>query len=798
MGYTQAELYEKLQNARALTGGNMTKIYGRSLNQPFANSNSAYRGQMFSIHQEHSLVLTSPDRAFVSTGHETKMGEYSSVFKRAEESMCIIGKIQKYPSAPNHHYWLITQSHNKLGIIERCSYRHTTESFGYLYNNEFLDNLRPSSDLSELDTVSYYAKETEFNRQTEHGVVDDAFAESRADMIGEAAAEAACTIYKGEVYKKSTSFDSANNYCMGLNMLVAYVDQNILTEDPVVISKSAAQRFRSAEIKPVTIKVNENDIFVNCHGDLAKGIYKPLPDVGEVVHGNTLYCLRRENKEDALYTQSIEQLSKPMMSDETIPLCGMVVDIDVACNNPSGLDSYYNQQLKYYWDNSLRYCEELVTFVDGWLSAHPGYSMDHELETVYEDFKRRIEGVQFINDDKPFNNIVVNVVVVEISTISTGDKVSNRYGGKGVAAKIEEDENMPRLNGKPIDVMWRSSTGINRENAGQYKENLLTSIGYQILEKIRLDYNENGSADKFMEEYLRFLDIVNEKLASKLRDTYYEYFTIEQKRQYVEELCEENCIHVMVDPVYNNLTLKDFKRLMDAFPFVHPLYLDVPITDSKGNRRWVKTSRPVGVGYQYLLMLKQKATEKYSEASFSVVNIRGENSKDGNKQFKNLHKRTPIRFGHMENGSFDHIGSEAVVTQMMLYGTSPTGRNNIGNILTSDNPFDIDIKLTDRDVNRKAEIVACDLKGGMGLKLVIKRTPRKLYRFQQKLFQFSVYEQTDDKAWERLAAARTNALCKEKGIEPPLDIFKDARKERLKWKKEREAEEKAKKENKND
>lgn len=791
MGYTKEELYEKLNRSKELTGGNLTKVYGRSLNQPFASSNSAYRGQMFSIHQEHALVLTNPDRAFVSTGHETRMSEHSSVFKRADTKLTVIAKIQKYPSIPNHHYWLIVkdEKNKRLEVIERTSYRHTTESFGYLYNNELLDNLVPETQTDTLAEVSMYVANTEYNRQVEssNSITQEDWAQGRSEMIADMATEAASTIYPGEVYKKSTSFDSANNYCMGLNMLVAYVDKNQLTEDPVVMSRSAAARCKSAEIKPVQIKVNENDIFVNCHGDISKGVYKPLPDVGEEIGENTLYCLRRENKEDALFTQSIEQLSKPMMSDETTPLQGMVVDIDVHCNNPSGLDIYYNQQLKYYWENANRYCEELVSFVDDWSSKHPGYSMTHDLEVLYDNFKRRLEGVQFINDDKPFNNIVVDVVVVELCTIATGDKVANRYGGKGVVAKIVDDEKMPKLNGRTIDVMWRSSTGINRENAGQYKENLLTSIGYQILEHITDEYvNNNMSDDKFMEQYLKYLDIVNANMASQIRDEYYEYFTLEQRHQFVQELINEKCIHVMVDPIYNNLTLKDYAHLMREFPYVHPLYLDVPIEDSKGNVRWVKSSRSVGVGYQYIMMLKQKANEKYSEASFSVVNIRGENSKDGNKQFKNLHKRTPVRFGHMENGSFDHIGIEAVITQMMLYGSSPTGRMNIGSILTGD-PFDIDIKLTDKDVNRKAEIVACDLKGGMGLKLVINKIPKRTIKLKKVLCPFSPQRCKDSRNWERIEEDMRNKYYENRGMKPPVVLFADERKKRIERQKELDA-----------
>lgn len=754
---TKEELAKQLQSVNVMTGGNRTKVLGRCLTQPFTTSNSAYRKLMFAIHKEHLLCVIHPERAYVSTGHETKFGERSSTFVRAETDLTIMYKIQKYPNINNHHYWLLTVSDaaKEIGVIERTSYRHTTESFGFLYNNELLDKLVPAYDYESIEAAADLGRIEEKRRIMEHpsgmyfgeyGSVSNQYADScRTD---------ACTIHAGEVIHKSLSYDSANNYMEGVNLLVAYLDENQLTEDPVELSVSAAKKFVTAEIKPIEIVINENDIPINLHGN--DKVYKPLPDVGESITGNQLYCIRRENKEDSLFTQSIKNLSKPMMSDDSSPVQGMVVDIDVFANNPQGLESYYCQQLKYYSDNGHRYCDEFVTHVDELITRYPDYKMSHELETMYFDFKRRLEGIQFISSEKPFNNIICKITVVELAGIQTGDKVSNRYGGKGVVSKIviKPDEEMPKLNGRHVDLLWRSSTGINRENAGQYKEVLLNNISYQILNHARTNYQADGNANAFMEEYLKFLELTNPNQAQKTKDTFYEYFTSEERNEFIQELCSYECFHVILDPVYQNIDLLGFDTILKTFPYVEPQYLTVPLKDCRGNIRWVKSHRPVGVGYEYIYMLKQKAAEKYSEASFSSINIKGDNTKDGNKLYRHLHKRTPIRMGHMENASLAHIGDKAVLTQAMLMGISPTGRMNAAEILTGD-PFDINIRLTDKDMNRKAEIVACDLKGGMGLKLVFTKTPKKRMKFKHKLFPYSLYNSKED---PEKARARLNAF----------------------------------------
>ena len=73
--------------------------------------------------------------------------------------------------------------------------------------------------------------------------------------------------------------------------------------------------------------------------------------------------------------------------------------------------------------------------------------------------------------------------------------------------------------------------------------------------------------------------------------------------------------------------------------------------------------------------------------------------------------------GHMENDSLSHIGTDAVVTFLMLYSVSPTGRLHAKDILVGD-PFNVNLKLDEKDRNRKVETYKTRFEA-MGLELVI-------------------------------------------------------------------------------
>ena len=629
---------------------------GKGLLEPFNTANAGARKIMHSTHRDHIFPLIAGEKAIIETGYEIRYGDYSSSITKADKNYRVLAKISKFSFAPNHHYWLILEDPQTrtLDVQERISYHHITQSYGYLYNNEYMDNLK----------------------------------------IGD-------TIPAGTIVQKSLAFDEYNNRKDGMNFNVVYMALDDNMEDSIIFSDEAAGRLTSPLINPVPITINDNDIPLNIYGD--ENTYKVIPDIGEdLVHGN-LIALRKEKKEESYYTQSVDNLSKIMMSDSIKQVHGKVVDVDIYCNNPDNLDALYYTQLKMYYNELQRYSAEIVkTLIP--MSAQ-GYQFSYELQKLFANAKRVINHDQY-TDKRPFSNIILTVTVLEEIKMSPGDKASNRYGGKGIISDIWPKNFMPRFVNSSgeyeyVDVIFNSSTMINRENVGQSFELELTHIGCQILGKIKNEKMKVKDAYKLIHKYV--------KMCSPEQAAYMDEVTSHMNAEdlafYVGSIVDSGAIHLSIKPLSETITIDDLAKIYKEFPFVTQNKIEIAMVDSNGRARYIPARRHVVIGKQYIFRLKQFAEEKFSATSLSATNIRNENTKSKiKKDFKALYPNTPVRFGNMETNNMNHIGPEVLIANMMIHSLSPQGRRLVEQMYTTDNPFIIDIRLDGDSKNRSAEI----------------------------------------------------------------------------------------------
>ena len=556
--------------------------------------------------------------------------------------------------------------------MERVSYHYITESYGYLYNNDRLDSL----------------------------------------SIGE-------IINEDVILQKSLAFDEYNNRADGVNLNVAYMALDDNMEDSEIFSDVAAKKMDSPLIKPVRIMINENDIPLNIYGN--ESIYKSFPDIGEKIRDDgKLICLRKEKKEEAFFMQSIDRLSEPLMTDEKRTLVGTVVDINIHCNNPEYLeDNMYYEQLKMYYNELRRYSAEIISFITPYKSN--GYELSYELTKLFAMSKRVYNQDQYIEKVRPFSNIIIDIIVLEELPLNVGDKVTNAYGSKGVISKIVPQHLMPKMpNGEYVDVILNSSTMYNRENPGQLFELSINHVGRNIIDLIKS--GAYGIDDAF-NMICDFIECVSPLQASKLR-TWGDKLEECDRGFFVDSVLQDNCINVSVEPISESFTIDKLAIMYDKFPSISQYELEVPITDSNGNIRYIKTRRKMTVGKQYMFRLKQFAEEKFSATSLSSTNIRNENTKSkASRDYKEMYSNTPIRAGNMEIDNLNHMGPEYVITNLMLHSLSPHGRRLVEEFYTGD-PFFTDIKLDTDSSNRSAEIVNTYLKT-MGLRLKFLKVLKK-------------------------------------------------------------------------
>lgn len=656
------------------------ELLGKGSCIPFNPSNSGTRKMMHGDQLEQSLPLMKPEVPLIETGYEDQFGEYSSSFIENYRNCVVVGKVEKFSFKPGHHYYLIVESEQdedgniELSVIERIKYKHISESYGYLYNNNKLDS---------LEVGDYIAK--------------------------------------GEVIKKSTSFDEYDNRMSGTNLITAYFATERTMEDGIIISDYAAEKLSSPLIKNVSIVVNDNDIPLNLRGD--DNNYKCLPDIGEYFSDGILYAQRREKLEDSLYTQAKSRLRQIMMSDEKFTIQdGYVLDINLKVNNPHKLmTSKYFSQLNMYYNEQLRCAKEIVDIVSEY-ENNMYVTLSYDLQKLYFNSMAILSGKQYIGDNKVFSNIVMDIVVMQVIPMAEGDKMSNRYGGKGVVSIIVPQELMPRLpSGEYVDCILNKDTVPNRQNFGQLFETSLNHIGKQIVQ-----YATSGILDvsEAIDLILRYMNLVSPKLASKVNE-YLSLLSDEGCLDYLASMAQDQGIYMSLDPIKDNMTLDKLNAIYKEFPFLKMNNLIVPIKGSTGKVRYVKTRRPVIAAYEYFYRLEQYAEDKFSVTSLSSTNIRNQNSRNkANRSYKALFARTPVKLGDMETGNLIHAGAYITAYVMMIYSASPQGRRLAESLLTDD-PFHIDIRLDETCKNRSAEIINVYLKA-LGLRLKFTKKPKKL------------------------------------------------------------------------
>lgn len=647
-------------------------MLGKGLMEPFNNTNSGGRKLLYGTQREHVIPINDAETAFIQTGYEDQFGEYSSSLKFAKGNYKLIAKVAKFSKNPDHHYFsiFIDCDHNTVEMEERKCYKHITESYGYTINNDTLDNLKVGSNVKE-----------------------------------------------GSLLQKSNCYDQYNNRKDGLNLYSAYISCAKTMEDGIIISRSTQKKMVTPLIHHVSIVANDNDIPLNMFGFADE--YKIIPDIGEEVPKGILMGLRRENKEEILFSQTYNRLQDIMMSDDKFTVEGTIVDIDVHCNNSDNISTNpYYSQIKGYYDDNQRFCANFVEVVESLGSV---YTLSYDVQKMYYNCKAKLNGTQFIKD-RPFSNIIIDITLIEQNMIDVGDKLADRYGGKGVIIAVLEDEDMPVLsNGQVIDIIFNKSTCINRLNAGQLFEVEINHIAQRLLECIQTGV---WSTDECLAIYIKFLSLCSESYSNHMF-SYINRLDDNDKELYLDDLLTFEGIHQSLRPISDSFTLDKLAAIYKEFEWATQYEVQIPMRNSKGVRIYRKARRPIICGTKYIYRLKQYAREKFSVCSLSSTNIRNENSRSkANKMFKGLYTKTPIRFGEMETGNMSHMGMEYVIINLLLYSASPHARRMAGEEILRGDPFNIDVKLDSDCTNTGVQILNTLFKT-IGLRLVFEKTRKE-------------------------------------------------------------------------
>ena len=345
---------------------------------PNADKTDSNRLYMFgSSHISQAANLAAPEIPLVFTNFENEVGKYSDLgFNEADEKTEIIGKIVKNENV----YFLILHKleSDTYDLLERRKEFWLTEKYGFTMNNDYMDKL------SVNDIVE-----------------------------------------KGTKFNKCCNYDEEDNFRYGVNLKTIYYTEKCKTlEDPIVISKTAADKLKSYNVTHVSIVLNNNDLLLNLSED--PDDYQTFPDINEKI--KNFLCVRRRIDHNKIYSFDDLSLNSLKSDDEKFYAEGSIVDIDIYSNiEEKDLEGNYNKQIKKILKKRKKFNNEFLKLTDDIMTNYHE-KCSSQLIQMYNRIKMEQDKIKFSYENSIFSGIVIKFSILKENNLTRGSKLSGRYG----------------------------------------------------------------------------------------------------------------------------------------------------------------------------------------------------------------------------------------------------------------------------------------------------------------------------------------------------------------------------------
>ncbi|MBL4871486.1 MAG: DNA-directed RNA polymerase subunit beta [Robiginitomaculum sp.] len=286
-------------------------------------------------------------------------------------------------------------------------------------------------------------------------------------------------------------------------------------------------------------------------------------------------------------------------------------------------------------------------------------------------FEDKVDKIERGDDIAPGVMKMVKVFVAVKRKLQPGDKMAGRHGNKGVISKINPVEDMPYLeNGQAVDIVLNPLGVPSRMNIGQILE---THLGWacagmgKLIDDALKTYRENG-------------DMAPLKLS--LENAYGD-ITLPRKNEELVELAGNLTNGVPIaTPVFDGANEADIVEMLEK----------AGLTSSgqemlRDGRTGETFTRPVTVGYKYLLKLHHLVDDKIHARSIGPYSLVTQQPLGGKAQFGGQ------RFGEMEVWALEAYGAAYTLQEMLTVKSDDVaGRTKVyESIVRGDDGFEAGI-----------------------------------------------------------------------------------------------------------
>nr|AGH24326.1 RNA polymerase subunit beta [Reclinomonas americana ATCC 50283] len=311
---------------------------------------------------------------------------------------------------------------------------------------------------------------------------------------------------------------------------------------------------------------------------------------------------------------------------------------------------------------------------------------------------------KYTNKKKEFLRInytlkMVKIVLASQHNIQVGDKLTGRYGNKGVISRILSIEDMPYLkDGTPIDIILNPLGVSSRMNIGQLLECHLGFAGIELskkLQKILFQYNHN-----LLNKTRIFLS--NLYLNKK------EFLQLNTLNENQLILLSKNLIHGIniSTSIFDSAKNKDIDNLlrMSGLKVQSKVELIDGITGTL-------LDNTVTVGYMYMMKLNHLVDHKIHGRSTGPYNVITQQASKGKS------RNGGQRLGEMEVWALQAYGAAYTLQEMLTFKSDSTiSRSNFLQNFIRGKTYKIDIPRTFKLLRDELRVL------GMELSFIVKRS----------------------------------------------------------------------------
>lgn len=577
---------------------------------PFISNDSSARGYMFSSHLSQTLVLNDGEEKIVQSGLEKQFGK-NTFSKKIENDCRILKVIRRYNGIDANTVdktveTIIVFEELETGLIDYISVPeyfklHTYFGFSYKYNEQVMNNLR----------------------------------------VGE-------ILKKDTILADSPTVDKNYGYKFGINANMCLLSLPETTEDGVVISESMSNKLNYDVFETRVVEFGSKNFPLNIYGD--DKTYKAFPEIGDMVCDDSVIMVLRDYDQD---------ISAGITSINDVREFSTIFDKAIYVKAPGEIKNVNGKEVKYgevidikvytspKWKKELltgvgenieKYANSLKMFYSQILDVYNDLQDEH-----YKRFKNRdlpisekfhkliVDAYAIINPTKnritySSRNEQLDNVRIEFTIryqgvrASTGSKITDFNGAKGVIIDVWEDDKMPytMINGEKViaDIIMDPTSLVSRMNVGRVYEHKFNAISRKTQWEIRkamgglkpiLDYT-NHEIEAGWNVLLGLLKIIGTEqydVYSKLTD-----------KAAITEILEE-CLYKEVYILYKVSSKKKAYQIITEIkgtiyePEIKPIMIPTPTGDRP-------TKEPVLIAPLYTILLGKTAESYLSVASAKV------------------------------------------------------------------------------------------------------------------------------------------------------------------------------------